>query len=91
VQSLCNRLIEDCTEILYMIEEGDILSIWCKMILSGSKSMRKLHGLSLVSIDFYVPVLTQCLNSTETSLQLSEDIILFAVCRIYRGVISKEI
>jgi hypothetical protein len=34
--------------------------------------------------------LTPRLNSTETSLQLSENTTLFAVCRIYTGVISKE-
>jgi hypothetical protein len=50
--------------------------------------MRKVDGVSL--IDFYVPALTPRLNSTETSLQLSENIIIFAVCRIYTGVISKE-
>jgi hypothetical protein len=48
----------------------------------GNKSMRKIYGLSLISIGFYVPVLTQRLSSSETSLQLSENIILFAACRI---------
>jgi hypothetical protein len=54
--------------------------------------LRKVDGLSLIFIDFYVPALTPRLNSTETSLQLSENIILFAVCRlrVYTGVISKE-
>jgi hypothetical protein len=73
-----------------MIDEGDIPSIQCKMSLWGPKSMRKADGLSIIYIDFYVPALTSHLNSTETSLQLSENITLSAVCHIYTGVISKE-
>jgi hypothetical protein len=57
-----------------MIEEGDILSIQCKMSLRGPKSKRKADGLSLIFIEFYVLALTSRLNSTETSLQLSENI-----------------
>jgi hypothetical protein len=60
------------------------------MSLRGPKSMRKVDGLSLIFTDFYVPAPTPCLNSTKTSLQLSENITLFAVCRIYTGVIGKE-
>jgi hypothetical protein len=41
--------------------------------------MRTVDGLSLIFVDFYVPELTQRLNSTETSLQLSE---LFGLCYI---------
>jgi hypothetical protein len=52
--------------------------------------MRKLDGPNFISIDFYVPALTPCLNSPETWLQLSENITLFAVCHVYTGVISKE-
>jgi hypothetical protein len=37
----------------------------------------------------WVLALTSRLNSTETSLQLSENITVFAVCRIYTGVVSK--
>jgi hypothetical protein len=33
MQSPCNPLIDDYTEIFYMIDEGDIPSIPCKMIL----------------------------------------------------------
>jgi hypothetical protein len=73
-----------------MIDEGDIPSIQCKMSLMGPKYMRKVDGVSLIVIDFYVPVLTPRLNSTEPSLQLSENIILFAVCRMCAGIISKE-
>jgi hypothetical protein len=73
-----------------MTDKGEIPSIHCKMSLGGPKSMRKVDGLSLIFIDYYVPELTPRLNSTETSLQLSENITLFEVCRIYAGVISKE-
>jgi hypothetical protein len=47
VQSPCNPLIEDYTKIFYMIDKGDIVSIQCKMILRGPKSMRKVDSLSL--------------------------------------------
>jgi hypothetical protein len=73
-----------------MTDKGDIPSIHCKTSRRGAKSIRKVDGLSLILIDFYVPALTPRLNSTETSLQLSENITLFAVCRIYTGVISKD-
>jgi hypothetical protein len=53
-------------------------------------SMRKVDGLSLISIDSYVPALTPRLNSTKTSLQISENITRIAVCHIYTGVITKQ-
>jgi hypothetical protein len=77
--------IEEYTEIFHTTDEEDIPSIQCKMSLKGLKYMRKVDGLSLIFIDFYVPVLTPCLNDTETSLQLSENITLFVVCRTYKG------
>jgi hypothetical protein len=52
--------------------------------------MRKADGPSLIVIYFYVLELKPRLNSTETSLQLSDNIHLFAVCRIHTGVISKR-
>jgi hypothetical protein len=73
-----------------MIVEGDIPSIQCKMSLRGPKSIRKVDDVNLIDIDFYVPTLTPRLNSTETTLQLSENIALFAVCRICTGIISKD-
>jgi hypothetical protein len=75
-----------------MIDKGDIPCIQYTMNFRGPKSMRKVNGLSLVFIDFYVLALTPRLNSTENQLQLSENIIFFEVCRIYEhtGVISKE-
>jgi hypothetical protein len=48
----------------------DILSIQCKMSLRGLKSMRKVDGLSIFFIDFYVPALTEHLNSTDGSWSL---------------------
>jgi hypothetical protein len=51
-----------------MIDEGDIPSIQCKMSLKGPKSMRKVDGLGLIFIDFYVPALTPCLSNTKTLL-----------------------
>jgi hypothetical protein len=65
-----------------MLDEGDIPFNQCKMSLTGPKSMRKVDGLSLILIDFYVPLLTPHLSSTKTSLQLSKNITLFAVCRM---------
>jgi hypothetical protein len=52
-----------------MIDKGDIPSIESKTILTELKSMRKVDGLSLIVVDFYVAGLTARLNSTETSLQ----------------------
>jgi hypothetical protein len=78
-----NPLIEDYTHIFYVVQEGDIPSIQCKMSLRGPKSMTKVDGMSLTFIDFYVPALAPRLNSTEISLQLSENITIFAVCRLY--------
>jgi hypothetical protein len=74
-----------------MIDKGDTPFIQCKKGLRRPKSMRKVGALNLLFIDVYVQVLTPHLNSTETLLQLSENITLFAVCNIYTGVISKDI
>jgi hypothetical protein len=49
----CNPLIEDYTQIFYMIDKGDIPSIQCKMNLKGLKSIRKVDGMSFIFIDFY--------------------------------------
>jgi hypothetical protein len=77
-QSPYNTLIEDYTQIFYMIHEGDMLSIQCKMSLREPKFMRKVNGLSLIFIDFFVPAYTPRVNSIETLLQLSESTPLFA-------------
>jgi hypothetical protein len=61
-----------------MIDEGDVPSIQCEMNLREPKSVRKVDGLSLIFIDFYVPALTPRLDSIETSLQVSDNITLFA-------------
>jgi hypothetical protein len=73
-----------------MIDEGDIPFIQCKMSLKGPKPMRKVDDLRFIFINFYAPVRTPGLNSAETSLQLSENITAFAVCRINTGVINME-
>jgi hypothetical protein len=51
--------------------------------------MRKVDGLSPIVIDFYVPALELRLTSTETSLQLYENITPFTACRTYAVVISR--
>jgi hypothetical protein len=61
-----------------------------KLACIKSKSMRKVDVLSLIFIDFYVPAPTPWLNSTGTSMHVSENISLFGVCRTYTGVVSKE-
>jgi hypothetical protein len=60
-----------------MIDKGNIPSIQYKMSLRGPKSLRKVDGLSLRFIDFYVPAFSPRLISTETSLQLSENVTIF--------------
>jgi hypothetical protein len=80
-------VMEDNTRIFYMTDIGDILSIQFTMSLRGPKSVSKVDDLSLIFIDLYVPALTSCLNSTETSLQISENITL--LCSItYKQVSS---
>jgi hypothetical protein len=44
--------------------------------------MKKVDVLSLIFIDFHVPALTPRLNSTESSLQLSESVTLFAPTKL---------
>jgi hypothetical protein len=61
-------LIEDYAKISYVTDEGDIASIQCKMSIRGSKSVRKVDGLILIFVDFYVLELTPRLNNTEISL-----------------------
>jgi hypothetical protein len=72
VQSPCNPLIEDYTEIFHMIDKEDIPSFQCKMSLRRPKSVKKVDSVSLIFIDIYIQALTPRLNSTETSQQLSE-------------------
>jgi hypothetical protein len=90
MRSRCNPLIEDYTQMLYMIDEGDFPSIQCKMSLRGPKSKRKIDGLCLIFVDFYVPALTPRVSRTETALQLSENITSLRSLNIYTGVISGE-
>jgi hypothetical protein len=80
VNSPCNPLIEDYTEIYvyYMIDEGVIPSIRRKMSLRRPRCMRKVVGLGVTLIDTYVPALTSHLSITEIQLQLSENITILA-------------
>jgi hypothetical protein len=73
-----------------VIEKGDIVSIQCAVSLRGPTSVRKVDGRSLVLIDLHFPALTPPLNSSETSLQLSDNITLLAVCRRYTDVVIKK-
>jgi hypothetical protein len=59
VQSPCNPLIEDYTEIIYMFDKGDIPSIQCNMSLRGPKSMRKLSLKNKVKITLRLAVYRQ--------------------------------
>jgi hypothetical protein len=68
VQSSCNPLIQDNTEVFYMIDQADIPSIQCKMSLRVPKSVSKVDGLGIIFVTFHIPALTPRLNSTETSL-----------------------
>jgi hypothetical protein len=52
--------------------------------------MRKEVCLSFILIEFYVQALTPRLNRTDISLQLSEYLTAFAVCRIYAGAVCRE-
>jgi hypothetical protein len=90
MQSSSNPLVEDYTEVFYMIDEGDIPSVQCKMSLRGPKSMREVDGPSFIFIDFNVPALTPRLNRIQITLRFSKNITLFAIRGIHSSVIDKE-
>jgi hypothetical protein len=73
-----------------MIDKEDVPSIHYKMSLRRPKFMEKADGLRLILIDFFVPALTPPLSSTETSLKLSENKTLFAVCIIIQVSSAKR-
>jgi hypothetical protein len=60
MQSPYNSLTEDYTQIFYMIDKRDIpfFRYMSKMSLGGPKSTKKVDILSLIFIDYYVPMLT---------------------------------
>jgi hypothetical protein len=65
----CHKLLDlNYTEIFYITIDENIASTQCNMSFGGPTTMRKVDGLSLILSDFYVPALTPCLNSMETSL-----------------------
>jgi hypothetical protein len=62
MQSPCNPLVKDYTEVFYTIHKWNILSAQCEMNFMWSKSMREVDGTSFIFIDFNVPVFIPCLN-----------------------------
>jgi hypothetical protein len=64
-----------------MIDKGDTPSIQCNE-RQGALVYEKGDWLYIFFIDFYIPALTPRINGTETSLHLSEHIILLAVTYI---------
>lgn len=48
MQSPCNPLVEEKTEVFYMIHEVDVLSVQCEMNPRWSKSMREVGSLSFI-------------------------------------------
>jgi hypothetical protein len=73
-----------------MIDEEYIPYIQRMMSQRGAKSMRNVNSLSLIFINCYVPGLTLRINNIKTSLRLSENITLYAICHKNAGVIRKE-
>jgi hypothetical protein len=61
-----------------MIGKGDVPSIHLKISSKGLKFMKKVDGLRLLFINIYDQAFTSRLNSTDTSLQISENITPFA-------------
>jgi hypothetical protein len=53
MQSACNPLVENYTEVFYMIHTDDVPSIQCELNLrwSNNKSMREVDGQSFTFID----------------------------------------
>jgi hypothetical protein len=90
IYSPCNLSVRDCTEVFCTIYKWDVPSAQCKTRLRGPSPTREIVRLSLVSIDSDVPVLTPRSHWSETALQLSENIALFAVCGVDTCVISKR-
>jgi hypothetical protein len=58
VQSPCNFLIGDYTELFYSIYKWDVLPIHFKMGLRWLTTARKVDPLNLIFINFNIPVLT---------------------------------
>jgi hypothetical protein len=58
----CNLLVEDYTEVFYMIHKGDIPSVQRENNLRWSKPMREVDGLGFIFIYFNISALAQLLN-----------------------------
>jgi hypothetical protein len=90
VPSPCNPLVEDYTEVLYIISKRVVLTVQCEMNLTWPNSMTEVDDPSFIFIDFQVTALASRLYRIQTALQLSENITLFAIYVIYTSVIGKE-
>jgi hypothetical protein len=77
VESPCNPLVEDYTDVFYMNHKGDVPSVQCEMSLRRSNSMRDVDSSSFIFINFNVPAIEPRLSLIETTLQLPENITLF--------------
>jgi hypothetical protein len=62
VQSPCNPLIEDYTEIFYTIYKWNISSIQCEMRHRWMTTAREVDPVSLIFINFDIPALTPGLH-----------------------------
>jgi predicted Zn-dependent protease with MMP-like domain len=97
MQSPCNALTRDYTQIFYVIDEGDMPSIQCKMSLRGPKPVRKVdinpvrtseetHYVSATKPSrlmlFRETVVVYCENHTENTGQNAEFGILKQVVHI---------
>jgi hypothetical protein len=90
VQTPCDHLIEDYTEIFCTIYKLNIFSIQCKMRHKWSTTTRKVDSPNLSFINFDIPALRPGLYSAEASLEFSNNKTLLAICRIQTGVVWLE-
>jgi hypothetical protein len=90
VQSPCNFLIEDYTEIFYTIYKLNVSSVQSKMEFRRSTTARKVDPLSLFFINFNIPTLTPGLHWAETTLDFSDNKTLLSIRPIQSGVVGKE-
>jgi hypothetical protein len=72
-----------------MIPEENVQFVQCELNFTKSKSSTEIDGSNLILIDFNVAVLAPRLNWIQTGLQLSENIILFAIRGKHTSVMVK--
>jgi hypothetical protein len=85
-----NPPVEDYSEVFYIIHEMDILSVLCERSLSYSEPIREVDDLNFISIYFNVSALVPRLNSIETVLHLSKNIIPCMICGTYTSLIDGD-